>query len=366
MKIALLSYETDAFSGWGTVTKYVTENLKKLGHEVVIFDYKSGQLKSFESYSPTRLIKDWWTIRRELKDSDLIISLCEPFFNLALMCKFLEKKKAKLIALGHGTYIYFPFLKGLKSKINRFVLNRFDLVLVPSSFTKNRVKEFHKKENLKVWPLGIDCSVYYAMEGFERELSVISVGDPKPRKGTEVLLRSFSRVLKEFPDSKLYVIGISSDYYKRIAISLGLETSVFFTGKVSHGELLSYYSRCKVHVLPSVNTPDSFEGFGLVHLEANACGVPTIGSLGTANDEIIIDGYNGFLCRQNDESDISTSILELFRSNDLFEKMSSNARNHALFYSWENATLDFLNKIGSYFFASNLDRSRPIDLYPKD
>lgn len=345
MKIAVFSYESEPVSGWGTVTKYLVDGLKKLDYDVVVLDYKSQSLVSFERFSPLSWVRDWIRVRRKIKDSHLILCLCEPLLALALFSKCLSPRKMRLVAMGHGTYIYFPFLKGIKGKINRFILSMYDLVLVPSSYTRNRVKEFYRKDTLYIWPLGIDCSKYFSLSGVKREKSIISVGDPKPRKGTEVLLKAFSKVLDSFPDAKLYIIGNGSDHYYKCSAELGIGRSVIFTGKVSHEELLSYYSRCSVHVLPSVNTPESFEGFGLVHLEANACGLPTIGSKGTANDEVIIDGYNGFLCEQSNFLEISDRIEKILSSNFLFDEMSLNSRKHALNYTWEKATFDFIEKI---------------------
>jgi glycosyltransferase involved in cell wall biosynthesis len=96
------------------------------------------------------------------------------------------------------------------------------------------------------------------------------------------------------------MIGKISNDYKILAKKLGLLERITFSGKVSHEKLPDYYSISNLHVLPSINVKNAFEGFGLVHLEANACGIPTIGSLYYGNEDVIMQEYNVFLCQQKD------------------------------------------------------------------
>jgi glycosyltransferase involved in cell wall biosynthesis len=79
---------------------------------------------------------------------------------------------------------------------------------------------------------------------------------------------------------------------ERIA-QLGLE--VEFTGSLTHQELLQTYSEARLNALPSNSEGLHFEGFGLIHLEANACGTLTVGTLGSGNEDAIQDGFGSLV-----------------------------------------------------------------------
>ena len=80
---------------------------------------------------------------------------------------------------------------------------------------------------------------------------------------------------------------------------------------ISSQELAKNYQEAKVNVLPSQNFNGNFEGFGLIHLEANACGTLTIGCQNTGNEDAIKEGY-GFLVPQENYIDLSLKIKEVF------------------------------------------------------
>ena len=109
--------------------------------------------------------------------------------------------------------------------------------------------------------------------------TVLSVGPPKPRKGTLELLRAMARVVAELPQARCVIIGNlhdSPDYVDRVRAEirrLGLEQRVTLAGQVDETTLLGWYAAAQVFALPSMNIGPRFEGFGLAYLEAGAAGL---------------------------------------------------------------------------------------------
>ena len=87
--------------------------------------------------------------------------------------------------------------------------------------------------------------------------------------------------------------------------------------------------------MPSMNVGDSFEGFGLVHLEANVWGVPAIGSFGCGNEDAVRDGYSGYLIEQGNIKALSEAMMRLLDPAFDWNAMSANARQFSQSMSWE-------------------------------
>ena len=83
--------------------------------------------------------------------------------------------------------------------------------------------------------------------------------------------------------------------------------------------------KARLLVLSSISEKSHFEGFGLVYLEANASGLPVIGSLESGAEDAIRDGRTGFLVSQNDSEGIAEAIIKILGNKNLAETMSSEA-----------------------------------------
>ncbi|MDB5104242.1 MAG: glycosyl transferase group 1 [Fibrobacteres bacterium] len=169
-----------------------------------------------------------------------------------------------------------------------------------------------------------------------------------PRKGVDMAIEAAALVAERRKDF-LYCIGGSGPdlprLKKRVA-DKGLERHVRFLGRVPDEHMGACYARADLFVLPSrssVNPPD-VEGFGIVFLEAGACGTPSLGGNSGGVPDAVIDGKTGFLVDPEDPRAIADRILQLMDDRDLLRRLGEAAKAHAEASSWDKAC-------GRYFEA---------------
>ena len=133
------------------------------------------------------------------------------------------------------------------------------------------------------------------------------------------------------------------DRLKKMVKENGLENNVEFLSGLSDEELRNLYCECDLFLLVSVNEGHSFEGFGLVHLEANACGRPAVGTLGCGSEDAIKDGYSGFLVPQNDIKSTNEAILKILGDLKLAGQMERNSYLWAKANTWEITAKKYVN-----------------------
>lgn len=350
-KILLIGDNSDPTKGgWAKIGRTIYDSVNSNQIDIT-FVAKSGSEKkpnfvytiSKDSYlRPFSLKRDLETTYKILKNKkyDLIICNVEPYLPLAVGLKKKLNIK-KLLLIGHGTYVYYPFVNYPFRFFNMKYRKYIDHMIVPSNFTKSKVREwFEGKISLVNW--GVDLKQYHSVN-VKKEKCFIHVGQQKERKGSDLLLYAFKEVIKKHPEYKLYLIGSKAHRFEKLSEKLGLKDNVVFTGRISDKEKLEFYSKARAHVLPSINQKKNkyglifyyFEGYGVVHLEANACGIPTIGSKNTANEDTIVNKKTGFLCKQGDYKDIAKKMILLIEDNKLYNKMCKEALLYAKKNSWE-------------------------------
>ncbi len=164
------------------------------------------------------------------------------------------------------------------------------------------------------------------------------VGRVIPLKGFDTVLRALPAVLRNFPETVL-LLGGDGFYLPRIREIIGelmLESSVRLLGRVADDELAAHYHLADLYVMPSRDDPPgSFEGFGIVYIEAGAAGTPQIGGRSGGIPDAVHDNKTGLLCDPRDPEDLGKKIIRLWRDPDLLRKLGAQARRWARELDWE-------------------------------
>lgn len=153
--------------------------------------------------------------------------------------------------------------------------------------------------------------------------TILYVGYEFQRKGGEVLLAAFEKVVAEVPDAELLIAGP-----RRVAAPLS--RGVTWLGPLSASELSRLYARASLFVMPSL-----FEPFGQVFLEAMEHGLPCVGSDRCAMPEIIVDGETGLIAPAGDAEALAQKITYLLRRPHTMRRMGERGRQRVrTFFTW--------------------------------
>jgi glycosyltransferase involved in cell wall biosynthesis len=195
----------------------------------------------------------------------------------------------------------------------RRVLESADRVLPISGYTRMRMEEIGIRARYSVVTLGVDTGKFRPSGSGTKKQEVLFVGNLKARKGIDFLLDAVALAARQVPGIRLKVVGNldrSSPAFMELETRIaGLGIAVEFTGPLPDAKLMEAYSSARLNALPSKSEGLYFEGFGLIHLEANACGTLSVGTFGSGNEDAIKTGF-GTLVRYGDVQALAACIAD--------------------------------------------------------
>lgn len=198
--------------------------------------------------------------------------------------------------------------------------NLADYILVPSEAAKRSlIKHKVPEDKVLVNAYGVDVSEFYPIEKTDDVFRVVQVGQASQRKGIYTSIEAF--VNADIKNSELIFIGQSSydqDVVNRLAAHR--IDSISFLPPIPQRELVNVYGQASIMLMPSLA-----DGFGLVVLQALACGCPVFASENVGASEYITNGKNGFVFKVRDTDALASHMLEVSRDPVLLSNMSANA-----------------------------------------
>lgn len=198
----------------------------------------------------------------------------------------------------------------------------------------------------RIIPNGIDTEQFSSdgprLEEFaDGKLNILFVGRLEKRKGLGYLLSACAKVEKDFPDFRLIVVGPGTRLrpgYEELANDLGLK-DVVFTDFIPSTELAKYYRSADIFCAPATGG----ESFGIVLLEAMACGKPVVASNIEGYASVLTDGEDGLLVPPQEDEPLAHALLSLLNNKTLRHQMGAKGKNKAQKYSWENVAQQIMD-----------------------
>lgn len=247
--------------------------------------------------------------------------------------------KIKIILYFHGLDYYEMKNKSLlKRKFVNYAIKKADLTVCANKYVLKIIKENVRPKREYILYPGVDLSYLNKInEKFKEEKKdkfiLLTVANLVKRKGIDTVLRALN-ILKDEFDFKYYIIGKGPEEknLKDLTKELDLQERVFFLGELDE-EKFKYYKICDVFLMPSrvIEKEGSFEGFGIVFLEASFFKKFLIGAKTGGIPEAIINGETGILLDDpEDYIKLSEIIKDYFKNPYKYEKIKENAYKRVL------------------------------------
>lgn len=321
----------------------------KLGYDIHILTLNSGNETLFYDFSPKiklhdivvkgnplQYIKQYVQgVRSVIKQLNPdVISVCDdglkgffvPSINPFSTAIIYERHVSKVIEMGDVPTFLKRIKVELKFSLMNFLAKKFDRFVV---LTKDNVKEWNLNNIIVI---SNPLSFYPSTLSNTSCKKVIAVGRQSFQKGFDLLLKSWQIVHQIYPDWELEIYGKTNESLalKKEAEKLGIAANVQFYDPVKN--IQEKYLSASIYAFSS-----RFEGFGMVLIEAMACGVPCVSfDCPCGPRDIIADGTDGFLVENGNVDEFAKKLLVLIENAAKRKEMGTIAHENVKRYLPEN------------------------------
>ena len=306
------------------------------------------------------------TLRKLIRLQPPDAIFCPMWFPDGAACRWaLRKAPIPYFVAAHGTEV-FDNLTGMKNilrtlllqKLRRKVFQQAEKIFPVSHYTRKAVLEEASGNENKIITVnnGVNCEMFsktalnsnfQAKYQPHAERILLTVTRLHPYKGVDRMLESLPEISRSVPGVKYLVVGVGPDLprLQELTARLGLQAQVCFLGRLAFPEIVELYNLADLFVLLSREEPPDVEGFGLVFLEAAACGLPSVGGRSGGIPEAVDEGRSGWLVDPSNTHEIAATITDLLKSPEKLERASEFCLAKARQASWEQAADTILQEM---------------------
>jgi len=223
-----------------------------------------------------------------------------------------------------------------------------DQIVLPTQKEKEHLIQYYHApvDKIRIVPCGVNLGLFKPMDKLSvrrhlafhvDDLIVLYVGRYTPIKGLNRLFKTF-RYLIHLPNLRLVMVGGDGEHSPMLkqlrskAKVLGIENRLMFAGRVDQEILPEYYSAADVLVVPSY-----YESFGLVALEALACGTPVVTTPVGAMEKIVQDGVTGYVSTDSDPQHFAGCVEAILLKQQQNNLSPSKIRASVLEFTWSRS-----------------------------
>jgi len=214
----------------------------------------------------------------------------------------------------------------------RFFLLRKARKIMPTSPQYIELSDIlhHFRHKCEIVPNGVDLSFFKPGKKTQGK-KILFVGRLIYYKGLQYLIKAMPEILEEVPGARLAIVGDGSlkTEWKALAKRLQVDNKITWLGQLSDNDMLKEYQKCDVFVLPSIYKT---EAFGIVLLEAMACGKPCVGT-NVSGTEFVLEG-SGIAVDPCDEEQLATAIVRVLKDRKLAKDMSRKSLSKIKDFNW--------------------------------
>lgn len=243
----------------------------------------------------------------------------------------------------HGEDIETASLSRELSILVRMALNNADKLICNSNNTANLLRIKWKIPDGKIVIIhpGVDTQRFtpaqYSVStrnllGWGDRPVILTVGRLQERKGQDMMIRALPNITRKFPNMLYAIVGNGEMRQKLAAISqeLGVTAHVMFMDEITDDKMIQCYQQCTLFALPNRQVGNDIEGFGMVLVEAQACGKPVVAGNSGGTAETLIEGHTGFVADCTTPETLADAVLSILQNAPFLEKVTFAARDHAV------------------------------------
>jgi phosphatidylinositol alpha-mannosyltransferase len=354
MRIALVS--SNSFHYPGGIQNHIMglyKYLKKRGHYVkiispkydseerlcddVIFFGKAKKISFNASLSDLSIIGKEYKAEEILKENFDIIHFHNP--GLFITTELLEKSNTKNIITFHvlpDASIFYKALKIFLKYLNRIkIVKKINGVIIVSKPLRKYISKYFRCKK-RVIPNGIDLDAFNKRDVFDEymdgKMNLLFLGRIEKRKGLIYLIKAFEILKKSHENIRLIVAG-SGDLEKKCKkyVEKNRIKDVVFVGSVSEEDKIKYMNTCDIFCAPSIYG----ESFGIVLLEAMACGKPIVAFANQGYKQVLTGIQRRFLVKPKDVEGLAKKIETLLLNENVRKELSVYGKKEVKKYSWD-------------------------------
>ena len=344
--------------GVQTIAYNVSKRLVERGHNVTVYTSLHPGTRSIEVLNGVKVKRfrrrilgvgrPWYITpsmskiltSNEVSDADVVHAF--GFITFQALLAMLIKKIRRIPFVLHPLY-HIKTNNTYENILGRYILSSADIIIIQSMIEKNNLPKYIREQKIRLIPEGINSLIYQDLPNpviFRRKIGlnsnekiILYVGALSGHKRVFDFINYLPKILRTLDKAKFVIIG-EGRWKKRIfsrVKELKLEKNIFLMSTLTGDSLKEAYAAANVFVLPSMN-----ESFGLVLLEAAACGNPIVSTRVGAACDLIDHEINGLSCETESLEQLADAIIEVL-TNKNFGKEAMRRRNHILKkYDWGN------------------------------
>lgn len=297
-------------------------------------------LKSFKG------IKFYWRlikrIRKIIKQQHITHIHCGRVIHEGVTAWLLKLLTGKpYLCYVHGEDVETAATSGEHNLMVKQVCKHAERLICNSQNSANIVKrlKYAKDDKIDVLHPGVDATLFVPKAedkdfkqqmGWQGRKVIITVGRLQERKGQDMMIRATALLKQQFPEVLYAIIGRGDrlESLKALAAELGINDHVQFLTEVTDPQMIQCYQQCDVFILPNRTIGNDIEGFGMVLVEAQACGKPVIAGDSGGTRETMVINESGFVIDCTDVELISSTVAKLCSDPKFSAQMGKVGRKH--------------------------------------
>lgn len=357
MRIALFSSDIEPTNGYGNIASELCTEFHRQGIDFTLFlpkhlaTYCRDSALPFRTccvlppyvyriYQPAGLR---YLLPVDVRSYDLVHSFFD-FPYCVHACVSAKRWKKPFMMGAQGTYGVRPLMFLPERWLLKWCYRSAWKVTVPSHFTREKILEYAKEQYpIEIIHNGVNVARFQKQldlsslrTRYKGRIILMTIGALIGRKGHDLILRALARIVPEEPRI-LYIIvgeGNTRKTLEALVDELHLRNHVEFCGERTRDDLVALLQIANIYVHTPKYSHGKFEGFGIVYLEAGACGKPVIATDTGGVRDAIIDGQTGIIVPDLDIPGIANAVLQLLHDPEKACRLGEQGRAYAKEHDW--------------------------------